>query len=120
MQHWTREDLAWAGGFLEGEGSFRANTSRRENGKSWVTLTVDVVQVNREPLEKLLQIFPFGKIYGPYTHSGKGTRLPHYRYIVHSLNTGQAIIAAIWPWLSAKRRTQATNAIKAVTQKGTV
>jgi hypothetical protein len=50
-------DLAWAAGFLEGEGSFGTT-----NGLSR-TPHVTCPQVQREPLERLQQIFGLGHIY---------------------------------------------------------
>lgn len=110
MHQWSREDLAWAAGFLEGEGSFRVGRSTK-NKRIYKVLDVSAVQVEREPLEKMLSIFPFGKIYGPYTHSGKGTRLPHYRFVANRFERAQAVIAAVWPWLSTKRKAQCKAAL---------
>ena len=108
---WKREDLAWAAGFMEGEGTFYCNIQkgRKEGHKSQAAISVRAVQVEREPLERLQRIFPFGKLYGPYL--GKSNRQPHYQFAIHSFEGGQALIAALWPWLSSKRRNQAKTAI---------
>ena len=107
----NREDLAWAAGFLEGEGTFYCNIQKpkKEGWKAQAAISIRAVQVEKEPLERLANIFPFGKMYGPYM--GKSNKQPHYQWAVHSFEGGQALIAAIWPWLSTKRKTQAKTAI---------
>lgn len=52
----TAEDIAYAAGFIEGEGCFSAGTS--------VTPRVTVNQLNREPLDFLRNIFG-GAVRGP-------------------------------------------------------
>ena len=47
----TLRDLEWAAGFLEGEGNFRG-ASKGEG-----TARVRAVQVNREPMDKLVAMF---------------------------------------------------------------
>ena len=107
----NREDLAWAAGFLEGEGTFYCNIQKpkKEGYKPQAAISLRAVQVEREPLERLARIFPFGRMYGPY--KGKGNKQPHHQWGVHSFEAGQAIIALIWPWLSTKRKEQAKTAI---------
>jgi hypothetical protein len=108
---WNREDLAWAAGFMEGEGTFYCNLQKGK--KAWykpqAAISIRAVQVEKEPLEKLAQIFPFGRIYGPYRSSGN--KQEHYQFAIHSIEGGQAMIAALWPWLSQKRRAQAKKAL---------
>lgn len=99
---WSREDLAWAAGFLEGEGSFSVNTT----GNSKIP-TVQAAQVQEEPIDRLLKIFPFGRKYGPYQH--KRGKQPHYRFTTHTLDHSQAIAAAVWQWMSPRRKQQITN-----------
>ncbi len=52
-------DVAWAAGFIEGEGTFVCSHGRG--------IRVKVVQVNREPLDKLQRLFG-GKIYRQKTY----------------------------------------------------
>lgn len=114
----NKEDLAWAAGFLEGEGSFcyKRPLWARHGGKptrsncGFGRLEVSAAQKEREPLEKLLSIFPFGKIYGPYNHKN-GRSKPHYRLSYHKTDQAQTIMAAVWPWLSSRRKEQITKAL---------
>jgi hypothetical protein len=90
-----REDLAWLAGFFEGEGSVRVSCPRPD----W-----EITQVNLEPLQRGIGIANLGKIYGPY-HNKKG-RQSYYRWKIGSFEEVQAIVCALWPWLSARRKRQ--------------
>ena len=108
----NREDLAWAAGFIEGEGSFLSNITyhNKNSGRAYVTFQVSAVQVEQEPLEKLLRIFNFGRIHGPYSRKDNKSQ-PFYRFSTNSFEGSQAITAALWPWLSQKRKQQAKAAL---------
>ena len=99
---WSREDLSWVAGFIEGEGCFHAGSSR----------SISVAQVDREPLDKLQSLLGFGAIRGPFVHL-RGNHRPYYRWDVTSFELAQATVAAIWTWLSSRRKTQATNMLEA-------
>jgi hypothetical protein len=90
----NRENLAWAAGFYEGEG-----TIGYYNG-----LALKIPQVNKEPLDKFLAIAGVGRIIGPYTRNPK--HKPQYVYQVFSFEHCQALIAMLWPWLSESRKLQ--------------
>lgn len=51
--HPTGKDLAWAAGFLEGEGCFYLD----KTGQKYSYLTIFANQVNPEPVERLLKLF---------------------------------------------------------------
>jgi hypothetical protein len=89
----TREEMAWAAGFFEGEGNF----SRKG---------LAVAQVNREPLDRLKEITGFGTIRGPYRNRG-----PIFLWEINSFELIQAFVAMVWPWLSERRREQARKAL---------
>jgi hypothetical protein len=89
----TLSDLAWAAGFIEGEGSFKHSSS---------SLCAD--QVQREPLERLQRFFG-GSIYAK-THPSMGPRrLPSRRW---TINGGRArgVMLTLYSWLSPRRRQQ--------------
>lgn len=52
--------VAWAAGFLEGEGHINVQLRK---GKSFIG--VSVAQVYRSPLDRMQELFG-GKVYGPY------------------------------------------------------
>lgn len=82
--------IAWAAGFLEGEGSFIMS---RKTGDS---LTVSAPQKDREPLDKLQSIFG-GKINGPYKN------LPCLNWTVHG-SAAAGIMMTVYPFMSLRRR----------------
>lgn len=68
----TTKQLAWAAGFLEGEGSFQAART---------TPTVVCSQVQREPLERLLSMFG-GKII-PLKHKDGRPGQDYFRWYIN-------------------------------------
>ena len=102
-----REKLAWAAGFFEGEGCFHRNKGSSKNSSPDYG-TLQIAQVNPEPLDKFRAVFPF--LY-PARPQGKNQ--------IWALRSGkfehvQAVVAALWPWLSTKRRQQAKLALTGV------
>lgn len=90
--------VAWAAGFIEGEGSF----GRVGNRHHYVFL-VCASQADREPLDRLVALFS-GAI------SVRGPNPPGKRDIFRWQVTGrqaQVVYAAIRPYLSERRKTQA-------------
>jgi hypothetical protein len=70
--------LGWAAGFVKGEG-YIGFVDQNIGGKNYPRLKFNVVQVFREPLDKLQEVLGVGKVrgpYGPYTNN----RQPHYQY----------------------------------------
>lgn len=98
-------DIAWFAGFFEGEGSVRLGSqSHKKNGRSYGTPIIDICQVNKEPLEKCLELFPTGHLYGPYQYSSN--RQPHYRFALCGRGSIEALFKLIDPLLSTRRREQ--------------
>lgn len=88
----VRTDLAWAAGFLEGEGSFT-----RTRGY----VRVKAVQVNVEPLLRLQRLFG-GNIYGQKVYGG---RQPSFAWIVNA-KMAQVVVHQIYEFLSLRRKSQ--------------
>src|SRR2546428_4903120 len=84
----TIEDVAWATGFLEGEGCFSFSRGGARIGVS---------QNQREPLEKLQRFFG-GRIYEPYT-----TR-HFYQWIVHGV-LAKRVMGLVYSGLSEGKKT---------------
>ena len=87
--------LAWASGFLEGEGSFV--------GASRGQITVSASQVQLEPLLYLQKMF--GGHLRQYAHRTRDMGQPYHRW---TLNGSHAVALAftLYTWMSAKRRQQ--------------
>lgn len=91
------KDLAWAAGFLEGEGSF----GHSYNGK----LNIEASQKEREPLDRLLRFFGGSLSLGKPRGFAKANQVGLWKWMV----TGPRALAlglTIWPLLSTRRKHQ--------------
>src|SRR5262249_40360746 len=108
----TSEQLYWAAGFLEGEGSFLASSAAcrsRPNRKTF-SLRVVAMQVQTEPLERLQRMFG-GKV---CIHTDNRERRPNwspcFKWIVHGTRAA-AIMLTLWSIMSPRRKRQIEDAI---------
>jgi hypothetical protein len=104
----NREELAWAAGFFDGEGSF-----------SWTTPAAFgcavINQTNRESLERFKRaVAGLGKIYGPYEprHKDRWSRKPQWAFRAHRREHVQAIAVMLWFKLGPIKRRQAVSVLK--------
>lgn len=96
----TLRDLAWAAGFLEGEGTFL---------KAGRTHTVAVHQVNIEPLERLQQLFG-----GSISLLRKKLKNPKHNDIYYWQTFGaraRGVMMTLYSLLSQKRKAQIRKAL---------
>ena len=90
------QDIAWAAGFIEGEGTF----SRRCRGN--ISMTVSVGQVNKEPVQRMLDLF--GGSLKMYTR--KPPNAPEFwTWTAHGAR-GRGIALTVYPFLSGKRQSR--------------
>lgn len=94
----SREDLAWVGGFYDGEGS----CGTVNNGKKARFVTIRITQKNPELLVKIQELFGFGSVVGPYGETGKQS----YRFGLSNFEHCQAFMAAIWGFIGTDKRKQ--------------
>lgn len=89
-------DLAWAAGFLDGEGTFYVGS----NGRGHMRLSVKAAQVQRWPLDRLATLFG-GNIY--FCRGGRGNQQDYY---VWSLSGAAAagLMMSLAVLLSPRRR----------------
>lgn len=99
----SKEDRAWAAGFIEGEGCFSPATN--QNGVAF--FRVEACQKDMEPLEKLKSIFGTG-----YINHKSGGGVASWR--VCNIQEAQTIIGILWPYLSQRRKDQIKEASKKV------
>lgn len=106
-------DLAWAAGFIDGEGCFSNTRSKRTKLPTGVRLTVG--QNDPEVLYKLQSILG-GIVNGPYQRPDDGfSSNPRYDYsLCYSKLTPQ--IEALWEHLGKKKRRQYNAAIDRITK----
>jgi hypothetical protein len=108
------DEIAWAAGYYEGEGSchqrygyFRTSKGelRRRRSPQYV---LQIGSTDKEPLDRFRKAFGFGTVTGPYQD---GVWQPHWKYAISGFEKVQAVLAAIWPWLSPRRQKQARRAL---------
>jgi hypothetical protein len=102
-----REDLAWAAGFLDGEGNFRCQL--RRNGRGGV-LGIHAAQVDRRPLDRLAAILG-GAVYGPYKQRVEN-HSEYYSWSLYRTAKAKEAIALLLPFLSEPKREQAQRALE--------
>lgn len=100
-----REDIAWAAGFMVGEGW--ATLTGKQGKRTNPVLACE--QAEREPLEQLQRIFG-GSILGPRRRSVN--RKPIYKWELSSHAAVQNAVAQMWSWLSPRRREQWGSIVK--------
>jgi hypothetical protein len=94
-------EFAWACGLYEGEGTAGVFS---QGGNNYVTC-IQVVMADAEPLWRFCAAVGMGSVHGPYNH-GKGKAL--YRWRVNKQTLIVEFFDRAWPYLSERRRAQAT------------
>lgn len=105
-----REELAWAAGFLDGEGCFTGayRTVTKDTRTFYPLLTVS--QVHRPSLRRLQRVFHAGSIIKrPAQQVGWSDQ---WLYQVNGFEKVQAITAMVWIWLGRVKREQAARCLQ--------
>ncbi len=116
--NWTRENLAWLAGIIEGEGTMRWTkpAPKRDDGRhpGGQSLDLSIAMTDEDVLRRVAEIAGVGKVFGPYQPKPE-TRKPIFTYKVSGANA-YAVLAAVFSWLHSRRREQVLTAIKSWTQ----
>jgi hypothetical protein len=103
---WTPVELAWAAGFLDGEGNFRVQSTSRTRGSlsnARLVLWASACQTVEEPLLRLQRLFGGSVVARTPTLTQLGVK-PLWEWRVSGLERVQAAIVAMWPYFSVKRQ----------------
>jgi hypothetical protein len=92
----TREELAWAGGFYDGEGCMSV---RKDN----THVRVQLGQANLEVLQKFQRILGVGYISGPYRQRQTEA---FWMWQALGYEELQAAVALLWDFVSTPKREQ--------------
>lgn len=101
-RNWSRENLAWAAGIFEGEGSI---TRRRKRDTNLVLAMTD-----EDVVRRFHEAIGHGTVYGPYKTSS-GVKL-QWRWACTGSKNCIAVLAALWCFLGKRRKERATIAMK--------
>jgi hypothetical protein len=94
----TLRDIAWAAGFLEGEGSFV---------RRGVSTVVSAGQVNKEPVQRMLELF--GGSLNSYDREPPNA--PTFWTWLAAGARGRGVAMTVYPFLSARRQRQVRDAL---------
>jgi hypothetical protein len=100
-------ELAWAAGFLDGEGSFGNYGENKRDSKR--RYRIQAVQVRREALDRLQEALG-GAVRGPYGPYS-GNRQPYYSWQIFASEAKEAT-EALMPYLCSQKREQAIAALE--------
>lgn len=106
----TIVDLAWAAGFMEGEGWFGLNSRKAGIARSQVA---SIHQKQREPLDRIMAIFG-----GTLTSRATDPRWPDNIYWAWRCSgiRARGVMMTMYPFMSPRRKEQIRNALKGLAQ----
>src|ERR1700744_662652 len=100
-------DIAWAAGLFEGEGSVRYE------GKRQHTLYLSMGSADKDVIDRFVAIVG-GHVKGPYRGQGRKTPAHYklmYQWQMAGLRQVTEILDAFWPYLGERRRAKAADSI---------
>jgi hypothetical protein len=110
-----KENLAWAAGLFEGEGSFSFCNKNSSRGYPTRGVKACLGMTDEEIVHRFQEIMGVGKVYGPYNHKPYKrieNRKPHWNWSASSFEHVQATVVFLWPWLGERRRQAATTMLQ--------
>ena len=104
----------WAAGLFDAEGSVSIGKHRTHVGYKVIDASVTQIGAAAAPEElvRFRSIVALGKVNGPYDQAG--ARGPVYRWRLSRVDEVRAVLHVLGPWIGAKKRQQASNAIQVV------
>lgn len=101
--NWTRENIIWLAGLLEGEGCFYLRKQRAGNGRSVPTISLEMT--DRDVVERAKWIAGVGGAIGTKDRSNRPFNAkPIHHWIVQSQWEAAALMYAVFPWLGERRQ----------------
>jgi len=101
-----REQVIWAAGLYEGEGTI-VFTRRTQLG-SRGNVNIRLVTTDEDVIRRFHSAISTGTVHGPYDHGGTK---PHWQWQANGFERTQYVVAMLWQWLGARRRQQAASAM---------
>jgi len=104
--NWSRENLAYLAGLLEGEGSFIFNSKQR--------LIVQAQMTDEDAIQKLADLSGMGRCNGPYVNKhltmNGNLRKKSWLWQVEG-ERAYALMVALYPWMCKRRKEKILQAI---------
>lgn len=100
--NWTRENLAWLAGLVEGEGSLTLERKSRN------TLRIKIKMTDEDVIRRAHAVAGVGSVYGPYKvpRASGGFHKDQWVWVSQRNAESYAIMAALAPWFLSRRRAQ--------------
>lgn len=95
---WTRENLAWLAGLLEGEGAFLI--TRRPHATAF---RISANMTDGDVIRRVAEIAGCGRIVGPVEQKNPKHK-PFYRWNVDRRRDAYALCVALYPFMGQRRR----------------
>ena len=108
----SREQLAWASGLFEGEGSFTV-----QNRGKYVSIVAELAMTDEDRVRQFHSIIGVGNV-TKHTNPIKDYYKPVFTWKTGSFEGVQSVIAALWFWLGPRRKARAKE-ILAIYHNGT-
>lgn len=101
----NREELAYVAGLIEGEGSIGWKNNRGPR--------VAIEMTDEDVILRLAFITGLGRTYATHRHTkpGKTHWKPSWVWAVQNQQDAYALMVAIWPWMSLRRKQEITTTI---------
>lgn len=111
MDNPTNEELAWAAGFIDGEGHFRLHKTKRStpDARVYGQAVLTIAQCDRRVLDKIAYILG-GIVYGQFP-TKKLEWSDVYRYSLWGNTKVRRAIELLLPWLGEIKANQANQAM---------
>ena len=103
----AQTELAWAGGFFEGEGCIsRHARNDRASNRGWIVLTVSSTDL--DPLQRFWAAVDEGNITGPKDYGFK----PLWRWQTAKQDAVLNVLSKLWPYLGIRRQAKALEVLE--------
>lgn len=110
---WSKEDIAWVSGVLEGEGTFLVNnrTGKRSTGRGrfamchYSEFIVRCSMSDEDVIRRLRDTMDIGTVTGPYLYSNSAVHRakPMWNWSVSRFDDVKALLVAIRPFMGKRR-----------------
>lgn len=104
----NRDELIWASGLFEGEGSF--SLSKATRGFAYPAAALNMT--DEDSVRRFHEALGVGHVYGPYD---KGPHKPSWLWKAGIFEEVQFVVAALWSGLGSRRRSRASEVLAAAT-----
>jgi hypothetical protein len=107
----TPQELAWAAGLFEGEGTFVV--FKNGGPAAYRYPQAKVSMTDEDVVRRFGDVLGFGTVNGPYdSYGARGKRRkPIWTWHGNGLEKTQALVAAFWPWFGERRRGRAAEVL---------